>query len=413
MQQAITLDDVLASDQKYGGAVLTYNIKKVRDLKTINPKNKFDTTYIPLEFRHVNGKEMPVKIKFSEQLIGSSAKAPQGSDTEGIPKHLNISFMKMARDAIEGGDYTPKVKTTEKLQEVENTRMKENIDRYIENNEKFIKVLNIIDKAYKLLCADIISKDSTFSFRIKKDRNQKDVNVFSIKQETRLNKDTNADERLENPIFRLKVPVCKKDGRVGVWSNFNDKFQPTVFDARKMNSKNKYAAVPATVKVNNVLKDLDVSNANSFIVYKSLVGGHIVFECIVASKFGLSMNNSFYDLYVYRHKSKLMTATISKDDIIKMRGGESEEEEEDVEEVNNTNEEETKETNENDEENDEENDVEPNDSDDDKPEPVISTTTPVVVIPDKEPEPVVKITEEPTASKKIAPAKKGKKVTKN
>ena len=292
--------------------------------------------------------------------------------------------------------------------------MKENIDRYIENNEKFIKVLNIIDKAYKLLCADIISKDSTFSFRIKKDRNQKDVNVFSIKQETRLNKDTNADERLENPIFRLKVPVCKKDGRVGVWSNYNDKFQPTVFDARRMNSKNKYAAVPATVKVNNVLKDLDVSNANSFIVYKSLVGGHIVFECIVASKFGLSMNNSFYDLYVYRHKSKLMTATISKDDIIKMRGGESEEEEEDVEEVNNTNEEETKETNEtneNDEENDEENDAEPNDSDDDKPEPVINTVAHVV--PDKEPEQPVKIAEEPTASKKIAPAKKGKKVAKN
>lgn len=331
MQKSISLDDVIASESKFG-CVLTYNAKKARDLKTLNPKSKYDTTYIPLLFKHINGKEMPVKIKFSEQLIGSSAKAPQGSDEEGIPKHLNISFMQLKRDDVEGGDYVPKEKSSPGLQAIEDKRITDNIDRYMANNIKFIKVLNIIDASYKTVCADIKAKEKTFSFRVRKDRKQTDITVFSIKQETRLDRDTNKDEKLEQPIYRLKVPVCKKDGRIGVWSNYNNKFQPTVFDARKMNKKNNYQPVPAKVKVDGKLRDLDVTNASSFIVYKSLIGGNMTFECIVASKFGLSMNNSFYDLYVYRHKTKSSQPTLSKEDIIKMRGGASEDEDEDEDE---------------------------------------------------------------------------------
>jgi hypothetical protein len=94
-----------------------------------------------------------------------------------------------------------------------------------------------------------------------------------------------------------------------------------------MNKKNNYQPVPAKVKVDGKLRDLDVTNISSFMVYKSLIGGNISFECIVASKFGLSMNNSFYDLYVYRHKTKSSQPTLSKDDIIQMRGGASEDEE--------------------------------------------------------------------------------------
>jgi hypothetical protein len=332
MQKSISLDDVIASQAKFG-CVLTYNAKKARDLKTLNPKSKYDTTYIPLLFKHINGKEMSVKIRFSEQLIGSSAKAPQGSDEEGIPKHLNISFMKLKREDVEGGDYVPKERDTPELQDVEDKRVSDNIDRYMINNEKFLKVLDIIDASYKSVCADIKAKEKTFSFRVRKDRNQKDITVFSIKQVTRLDRDTNKDEVLENPIYRLKVPVCKKDGRIGIWSNYHNEFRPTVFDARKMNKKNNYQPVPAKVKVDGKLRDLDVTNVSSFVVYKSLIGGNISFECIVVSKFGLSMNNSFYDLYVYRHKTKSSQPTLSKDDIIQMRGGASEDEEDEDDDV--------------------------------------------------------------------------------
>ena len=85
MQKSISLDDVLASEAKFG-CVLSYNAKDVRDLKTLNPKSKYDTTYLPIKFKHVNGSEVPLKIKISEIMIGSSAKAPQGADEDGIPK---------------------------------------------------------------------------------------------------------------------------------------------------------------------------------------------------------------------------------------------------------------------------------------------------------------------------------------
>ena len=332
MQKSISLDDVLASEAKFG-CVLSYNAKDVRDLKTLNPKSKYDTTYLPIKFKHVNGSEVPLKIKISEIMIGSSAKAPQGADEDGIPKHLNIAFMNLKRSDIEGGDYVPNKKSSPELQEVENKRVADNITRYSDNLKKFVKVLEIVDSSYKKLCEDIKTNEASFSFRVRKDRNQKEINVFSIKQVTRLNRESNKDEKLENPIFRLKVPVCKNDGRVGLWSKYHNSFKPIVFDARRMNKKNNYQPVPAKVKVDGKLRDLDITNASSFISYKSLIGGNITFECIVASKFGLSMNSSFYDLYVYRHKAKSSQNTISKEEIIQMRGGvdENEDEESDVE----------------------------------------------------------------------------------
>jgi hypothetical protein len=328
MQKSISLDDVIASADKFGqDCVLTYNAKKARDLKTLNPKSPYDTTYIPLLFKHITGTSMPVKVKFSEQLIASGAKTPQ-SDDEGIPRHLSIAFVQMDKEDIEGGDYVPREMSKASDQEKEDTRVNDNIQRYMDNNKKFLRVLEILDNSYKNVCDEIKAKADTFNFRVKKDRNQKDITIFSIKQTTRLDRDTNKDEELKHPIYRLKIPVCKKDGRLGIWSNYHNKFLPVVFDARKMNKKNNYQQVPAKIKVDGKMRDLDVNNASSFIVYKSLIGGTIQLECVVISKFGFSLNNSFYDLYVYRHKGKSSDGTFTKEEIIQMRGGVEEDDEE-------------------------------------------------------------------------------------
>jgi hypothetical protein len=365
MQSIVSLDDVIASADKYGDdGVLQPNLKKVRDLKTINPKSPYDTTYIPLEFKHLTGAIPKFKIKFGEQIMASSAKVPQGTDEDKTPKHLSLSFMKLTREEIEGGDYVAKKKDSPELQEKENKRMKSNIDRYITNNDKFLRVLDIIDKSYKKVCADLEKQSKTFKFKLKKDRNMSTIKVFTIKQSTRADKENlNNDDGipLENPIYRLKIPVYQKDGRIGIWSSYYNLFKPIVFDARKMNKKNGYKPIAAKVKVSGKLRDLDVTNASSFITYKSLIGGHIQFECIVSSKFGLSLNNGFYDLYVYRHKAQSAQSTMSAEDIMQMRGGDEsdEESESDVELINEDNDED------NDEGDDEgdENGEEPNDSD--------------------------------------------------
>jgi hypothetical protein len=329
MQSSITLDDVIASATKYGGCVLVADYKKVRDLKKLNPKSKFDTTYIPLLFKSITGKNMKVKIKFSEQLLASHAKVPQGGADEGIPKNLNVAFMHIKREDVEGGDYVPKEKKTDKEQEKENKRVSDNVTRYMENNEKFLKVLDIIDSSYKAVCEELKSKEKSLDFKIKKDRKSGDITIWSMKQSTRVDKETDVEEKLENPIYRLKISVCKNkdhDGKIGIWSNYHNEFKPTIFDARKMTKKNNYQPVPAKVKVDGKMRDLDVNTASSFIVYKSLTGGTFNIDCIVASKFGLSLSNSFYDLYVFRHKTKVVQPTISKEEILAMRGGEEESE---------------------------------------------------------------------------------------
>ena len=69
-----------------------------------------------------------------------------------------------------------------------------------------------------------------------------------------------------------------------------------------------------------ILEDLTVDNASSVITYKSLVGGTISFECITSSKFGLSMAANFYDLYVFRHKTREVQNN-SKEVALRLRGG--------------------------------------------------------------------------------------------
>jgi hypothetical protein len=318
----VAQDDVIASFEKYGN-IFGYSLKKVRDLKTLNPQAKFDCTYIPLVFKYTNGKEVEkFRIKFSEQIIASSAKIPQGGDDkEGGVSHVSISFTDMSYDDIKGGDYTPKTFDDEKKQKAENKRSDDNIKRYVDNNKKFLKVLDIVDVSYKKTCDDL-QAETTLPFKLKKDRNQKTVTVFSIKQSTRADPD-NADNdlELEYPIYRCKLPVYRKDGRIGIWSTYNNVFKYTVFDARKMNKKNNYASVPAKVKENGRLVELTAQNANQFITYKSLIGGSLSVECIVSSKFGLSLSNGFYETYVFKHKSKSAASGLSKEEVMLMRGG--------------------------------------------------------------------------------------------
>lgn len=370
MQNTISLDDVIASESKYG-YVLEPDLKNIRDLKKMNPKSKYDTTYIPILFKHVNGKLMKTKIKFIEQMIASGAKVPQGSDDEGVAKYLNISFKKLSQDEIEGGDYAPKKKDSDEKQEKENKRIADNILRYISYNEKFIKVLDIIDTSYKKVCNDLKANEKSLDFRLKKDRKQTDITVYSMKQTSRVDKETNEETIMETPIYRLKISVCKKEeykGKIGIWSNWHNEFKPIVFDARKMTKRNNYQPVPAKVKVDGKLRDLDINNASSFIVYKSLIGGTILFESIVASKFGLSLSNNFSELYVFRHKTKIEQKIIAKEDIISMRGGDEEDEDDSEVEIEDPR---GGSDNEEDEDNEEDDDLEnteePHDSDEENP----------------------------------------------
>ena len=329
MQSTITLDDVIASFEKYGN-IFTWNENNYRDLKEKNPKALFDCTYIDLLFKNVSGKEMKAKFKFSEQVCFSGAKAPEGSDDKEGPNSVSVAFSYMSEDDIKVG-FPIKKKETDEKQTKEDNRIKGNVKKYIINNTKFIKVLDIVDTSYKLICEDMKSKSKTLKYRLKKDRNTKDVNIFSIKQASRLDRDTNQDVVLENPVYRVKAPVYRKDGRIGIYSNYHKEFKYTVFDAKKMTKKNNFTPVPARVNVKGKPRDLDVNNASAFWTRLSLIGGTLSYDCVVSSKFGLSLSNSFFDAYVFRCNVVTKEPTLNAAEIAAMRGGASSDDDDDDE----------------------------------------------------------------------------------
>ena len=144
MQKTISLEDIRNSAEKFGrDSVLEYDTKNISDLRTKNPQCKYDVTYFPLMLKLTNGKKVPVKIKFNEQMISSAVKNPSG-DIDDIPKNLNVSFQQLSQEAVEGGDYIPKKKDNAEDQSKEDDRVSNNIQRYLANNTEWVDVLDIL-----------------------------------------------------------------------------------------------------------------------------------------------------------------------------------------------------------------------------------------------------------------------------
>lgn len=325
MTTYVTVKDILESAEKYGeDEVLTWDPTVFRDNKSINKtggktnskSGKYDCTWVPFKFKFKSGLESKLLLKFSRVVTSSGAKLPS---TEGDnSKNMIIIFRVMSKEELLTGDYAPKKMSNDADQIEEDLKMKNNVDILYLATEEFNKALEIIDKSYQKICTDMKNND-TLKFSVRKDKNVKDVNVYSIRQLTRENKDApGKDIKLEFPLSRIKL-LLGKTGLVGLdtWNNLTKSFdfRPNVYDSRKISAKNNFEKVLASVKDNDRMCPLDSNNASVFITYKSVAGGVIDFKEIVVSKFGLSLANNFKDLYIKRNKSNLVTSAFSKDDL--------------------------------------------------------------------------------------------------
>jgi hypothetical protein len=229
----------------------------------------------------------------------------------------------LTREDIAGGDYVPRQRDTKEAQEIEDKRISDNIDEYTKNNAEFIIALNIINLSFEKVARQIIEAGlkKELKFTVMKDRKKKEATIFHIKQSSRYDTENRVDIPLDQPIFRIKLPVEKKTGKIGSWNSYKDRFVPCVFDARKMNKKNGYKPVAAYVKKGKKKVALNRTNVTGFVTFKSLFSGTINFDSATVSKQGLSMGNKFYDMYIIRHKSVAVQETVSTNDISNMRSG--------------------------------------------------------------------------------------------
>jgi hypothetical protein len=336
MTTYVTIKDILESAKKHGNdAVLTWDPAVFRDNKKNNKNTKFDCTWIPFKFKFVNGNEVPLRVKFSKVLTASGAKLPS---IEGETlKNMIIVFKTLTMEEIMIGDYAPKKMDSSAEQIIEDKKMNDSALLMQTATNEFNTAMEIIDKSYQNVCQQMKNAQS-LGFTLRKDKKVKtneDINVYSIRQCTREDKENPGSEdiKLKFPLTRLKL-MLGKDGQVGVenWNSTSKSFDfsANVYDSRKMSVKNNYTPVLAAVKENNKSCALNSKNAGVFITYRSVVGGILEFQEIVVSKFGLSLANKFKELYVKRNKSTLTESAFSKEDFESMVDNDNDESEDDV-----------------------------------------------------------------------------------
>lgn len=347
--KTITIEEALESIKKYGKTnVLVWKVDEFRDNNAAGKtqakkgagagkgaKTRNDCTWVSIYFKKANGDEVYPNIEFERVLAASSAKIPMNSSDEAA-KNMTIAFRYFSEEEVATGDYVPKKKDTEEAQEKENKRVAKLVTVLHKNTKDFMEVMEAIDLSYQRCCAEIKSTKN-LEYSVKKSKSFKttdDVTIFSIRQTTVLNKETGKEDKLEYPMTRIKL-MLDKDGRVGttIWnkSTQSREFCLNVYDVRKIVVGEK--PVLAKVKVNGKLEHLSSRTAGKFISYRSQLSGTIIFKDITISKFGFSLSNCFYDVYVKRHNNASPDGELTAERMRKIKGSDDEDDEkvEDVE----------------------------------------------------------------------------------
>lgn len=227
----------------------------------------------------------------------------------GIPRYQTITFSRADRSEIEGGDYVPKKAETPEKQEIENDIMKKKIDKIEVGTALFAMALDIcameIEKIDKIML-EKIGKDDKNAINLIKQAKKKfngTVPVHGFQQKTAEDKENNKEIKLKYSINRVRIPIDQKTGKVGYQTK--TEFIYPISDARKMaRQKNLKKPIPAKVKVNGNLVDLNYKNSKSFLRYKSLSNLVVQFEgCL--STFGKSANPKIQKAFVSTHKTKV------------------------------------------------------------------------------------------------------------
>lgn len=316
--QVATVQDILNSAKKYGNDnILSWDTKNYRDNKQKNPKAVFDCTWVDIKFKFENGDESILELAFNEVITSSAAKLPQA---EGELKNTLITFRNVTAEELKAGDLLPKTKDSPETQDIEDKKKATKITEIMKNTNDFTNALDIIDKSYRKISEELKSA-KTLPFLLKKNKQIKknaDICVFSIKQTHREDKeDSNNSIELELPLFRIKL-LLDKTGNIAVdtWNSNSKSFvsRPNVYDARKTKRDETGAIkeVLATVKVNGRVSPLNKDNVSTFITYRSILTGVIVFKEMRIHKFGISLANNFKDILVKRNKSILIEPTFTE-----------------------------------------------------------------------------------------------------
>lgn len=214
-------------------------------------------------------------------------------------------------------------------QKQEDADMKKWIEEYVEHTKEFVNTLDRMNKAFAKACERLIKmgKDGVLEFDVQKDGSDRDPKIGTISQSEMVEgKGKNKKvHKFDHALYRLKLGVERKTGRVGYTNYKSQEFYPTVFDIKKSTKKNGWAAVPARVFEKNrkgVLegKTLTWQNVGKFITYKSLLDGVLsIKEATMSKSGGISSKFAISRINVLRHKPSSRRDVIDSKKLQSMR----------------------------------------------------------------------------------------------
>lgn len=314
-----TPEEIIAAysnDSKKSRITYEFDSKKIGDSSVI---------YIPVRFIDSDGKITSLQIKACNQVVAYGAKAPVGSQNEKVEnaKFMNITFKTLLKEELKDSDHKEVF-----------------YSRFLENNETFIKALDLIISDYENNVIEKLKGDKVPDRVREKAENPKTSNINSPRQSLRnATKSEKEDPSMKTkikmgklpiqyPLYRFRLPIVTQPqnmktlsygkqkiinenlGKIGkVYEDRSKKsfFINVVFDSRKKMKDTKGDSKKESSGLLNQVatfrdSPLTKETAGNFLTSMSLATLIIDFESVCFHQFGISLIVSVKTIFVYPHK---------------------------------------------------------------------------------------------------------------
>jgi len=306
----ISLHNQHNQNETYGN-LFDIDITKIGQSKS----SKLKCYYIPLLIKNFDGSASKFRFKFSNQVLASNAKLSAYAE-ENKNKDVGVIFKKITLEDLSKSNY-------------ENNQMNRVHENLINSNLEFIKANEIINNEFKALAQNKIAKYKGNEFSIKNKKVSSFVQDYRNLLDTEKSKtddelgfstfENDKGERctkLENPLFRYKIPVEQEPPyRIGYTryegksegqneeKSGKKKFEHVIFDhSKSKKTSNGWYSCPAKALKNDKWLDLDINTVGLFVSYLSLVSGSASFDSVILSSQGISLKPKINEMYVVHHK---------------------------------------------------------------------------------------------------------------
>lgn len=241
------------------------------------------------------------KLTYVEQdfVIGGSAKLPPKKNEE-TAKYIQLNMRRRKPDELKGSIFNAKGGVTPVIE-------KRRID-YCKNTNDFCDTLDKIDVAYKELYTQL--KKDKYKMDGKVVVTKDHTKVTSFVQRTVKDKANDTEIALDEPIYRLRIPVDVNTHRLGNVDFETKAVKPVVFDLtqqlinRRKTGENR--EVEAKVKVNGKMESLTTYNFKEFLTPESVYKIVYKVNLPVISPERISGSLIIQKIYVLRNTSKMM-----------------------------------------------------------------------------------------------------------